>query len=216
MKSINQLVVLVAFMLSLSFVFGQVKQGCNIVDGELDGVYVGKCKDGLANGKGTLSYTNPEGKYMFVGEFKKGKMHGEGQLFVFEGIVKKLLKEGIWKKGVYKGKKKSSSSSYQVKRKTNVDRYSVSKMSDGPNRISFKFLQSGQRNSITNLRVNGDSGTQRGNAFDIANSGYDGFSIPFNCKISYTTLNKMRSVSYDVEFEFVLNEPGVWQVTLNN
>lgn len=216
MKSINQLLVLVVFILSLSFAFGQEKSDCNIVDDELEGVYVGKCKDGLANGKGVLTYKNSDGKYMFVGQFKKGKMHGEGQLFVFEGIDKKLLKEGVWKKGVYKGEKKSTSSSYQIKRKTNVDRYSVSKISDGTNKVSFKFMQSGQRNSITNLSVIGDSGTQRGNAFDIANSGYDNFSIPFNCKISYTTLNKMRSVSYDVEFELVINEPGVWQVILNN
>ncbi len=216
MKSINQLLVFGMFILSFSFTYGQEKTNCKVMDGEMEGVFIGKCKDGLATGKGVLRYSNSNGKYMFVGNFRKGKLHGEGQLFVFEGDNKKLLKEGVWKKGVYRGEKKDISKPYQIARKTNVDRYSVHKISDGNNRISFKFLQNGQRNSISDLKIDGDSGIRRNDSFNIANNGYDGIQLPFRCKVSYRTLNKMRTMNYDVEFEIIINESGVWEVILNN
>jgi hypothetical protein len=216
MKSINQLVVLSFFMLSLSFAFGQEKTDCQIVGGEVDAIYLGTCKDGLASGKGMLTYSNSQGKYMFTGNFKKGKMHGEGQLFVFEDDVKKLLKEGVWKKSVYVGEKRDLVQPYRIKRRENIDRYSISRIANG-NSVSFKFLQNGTKNNISNLTVEGDSGIKRGFAFDEKNIGaYDDIEYPFTCFVTYSTLNKMRTGNFDVRFEVVINEPGNWDIALNN
>lgn len=216
MKSINQLVVLSFIMLSLSFAFGQEKTDCQVVGGEVDAIYVGTCKDGFAKGKGVLTYSNSKGKYMFVGNFKKGKMHGEGQLFAFKGDEKVLLKEGVWKKSIYVGEKRDLVQPYRVKRKENLDRYSVKRIANG-NSVHFKFLQNGTENNISNLTVEGDSGLKQGFAFDEKNIGaYDDIEYPFTCLVTYSTLNKMRTGRYDVRFEVVINEPGIWDISLNN
>ena len=46
---------------------------CKVVDPELQGFYEGGCRRGLAHGKG-----HARGLAEYVGEFRKGKKHGEG------------------------------------------------------------------------------------------------------------------------------------------
>jgi len=59
---------------------------------------IGDFKDDKLNGLGT--YYNPDGSY-YQGEFANDKPHGYGRLFDKNG---KLLGEGNWENGVYKGK----------------------------------------------------------------------------------------------------------------
>ena len=41
-------------------------------------------------------------------------------------------------------------------------------------------------------------------------------SFPFTCRISYQTLDNGGVVTLDVVLEFVINDPGDWNVTLNH
>jgi len=217
MKTINELFMIVFLMLSFQFALCQEKVNCQVVGGEIDAIYVGKCKDGFASGEGVLRYTNSNGKYMFVGNFKKGKMHGKGQLFVFDGGEKKLIREGVWKRSVFKGEKRVNDKPYEIKSRFNLDRYSLKKISDG-NQVRFKFNRNGGTNSVTNLTIEGDSGIKEGITFDGSNDnqGYSNVEFPFSCRVNYTTANKMRSTTFDVRFEFIINEPGVWEIVLTN
>ena len=217
MKTINQLLVLGVFMLSFTLIYGQNKTDCTVVGGEVDAIYVGKCKDGLASGQGMLEYENSLGKYMYVGDFKKGKMHGNGKLYSFVNDEKQLLKEGIWKNSVYKGEKNVVYKPYEIKRRENVDRYSIKKVADG-NKVLFSFRQNGNTNYITNLKIEGDSGARHGQAFDEKsdNQGFENIEFPFKCLVTYTTSNKLRTSEYDVRFEVVINESGSWDIALNN
>lgn len=214
MKSCNQLgLIICLFLLSVNFVQSQKESDCKIVNDNDSIVYTGKCKKGLANGEGVLKF--PNNKKMYVGKFKNGKMHGEGELFSLLNGEKKSIKKGIWKKNEYIGEKKIRP--YKIVKSINVGRYSVRKIGTEGNRIKFSFFQNGTRNSVENLNIYGDSGIKYGDTFSSNNSvSYIDFEIPFNCKLNYRTLSKLKAQDYLVQLEIVINEPGQWEVTLNN
>ena len=74
------------------------QKGCQVLKPEISGTYTGKCKKGLANGKGLAVGTDTyegrfskglpagRGKYtwadgrVFQGEFKEGIMEGQGTM----------------------------------------------------------------------------------------------------------------------------------------
>ncbi|MEI6061185.1 MAG: hypothetical protein WCR72_10775, partial [Bacteroidota bacterium] len=62
---------LTLFTLSALILFGQEK--CRVLKPELVGTYEGKCKDGLANGKGIAIGTD-----RYEGQFTKGFPQGYG------------------------------------------------------------------------------------------------------------------------------------------
>ena len=63
------------FLAFLLAVFSSAASGqqCKVLDPELQGFYEGKCKDGLAHGKGYA-----RGSAEYEGEFRKGMKHGRG------------------------------------------------------------------------------------------------------------------------------------------
>ena len=67
-----------------------------------DGQYVGEWKDGKMHGQGT--YTAVYGN-KYVGEWEEGMRQGEGKLFDDKGD---LIKEGYWRNGMYRGKKSTN------------------------------------------------------------------------------------------------------------
>jgi hypothetical protein len=53
--------------------FSAFAQECKVLDPELQGLYVGPCKEGLAEGTG-----HAQGTAEYQGEFRAGKKHGKG------------------------------------------------------------------------------------------------------------------------------------------
>jgi hypothetical protein len=215
MKKIVKKGLLLFFGLLICQTYGQKKSNCTVVDNENDGVYIGKCKNGLADGDGVFEYLN--GKYIFQGKFKKGLKHGEGKLFTVIDGNKKLVKEGVWKKNKYIGvKSKQQRPAYKVSKRVNIERYSIRHVGNG-NKIKFTFLQNGNRNNIQNLTMIGDSGTMYSSAYNQSmNEGFENVKFPFKCEVTYRTLSKLKYQTFTVRFEFILMDPGDWEITLHN
>ena len=215
MKKILKNVLVCFYGLLISNSYGQEKNSCTVLDNENSGSYIGQCKNGLADGYGVYEYM--DGMYVFEGKFKKGLKHGEGQLFSFINGEKKLIKEGVWKKSKYLGdKSKPRVSSYKIQKRVNIDRYSVRRVGEG-NKVKFNFVQNGSRNNIEDLTLTGDSGILFSSSYNQSlNEGFDNVKFPFKCAVTYKTLSKLKFQTFIVRFEILINEPGVWEITLNN
>lgn len=68
---------------------------CKVATKDLDGTYVGECKNGLAQGKGEA-----RGNHRYVGNFKNGLPHGEGIYYYTDNQYHK----GKFQEGVKEGK----------------------------------------------------------------------------------------------------------------
>jgi hypothetical protein len=215
MKNVFKKGFVLIYALLISKSYSQEKSNCTVVDNENSGVYIGQCKNGLADGDGVFEYMN--GKYIFQGKFKKGLKHGEGQLFSFIDGEKKLIKEGVWKNNKYKGEKsKQQKAAYKVQKRVNIERYSVRRIGDG-NSVKFTFMQNGNRNNIENLTMTGDSGTMYSSSYNQSlNEGFENIKFPFKCEVTYRTLSKLKYQTFVVRFEILLIDPGNWDITLNN
>lgn len=215
MKNLFKKSLMLFFGLVISNAYGQEKNNCTVIDNENHGVYIGDCKNGLAEGDGVFEYM--DGKYIFHGKFRKGLKHGKGKLFSIINGEKKLIKEGVWKKNRYLGEKsKPQIAAYKVQKRVNIDRYSVRKIGDG-NKVKFNFIQIGNRNNIEDLALTGDSGMLFSSSYNHSlNEGFDNIKFPFKCTVTYRTLSKLKFQTFAVRFEILINEPGVWEITLNN
>ena len=226
MKNKLRLLVL-GLVLSTTFVFAQKK--CEVLKKDIAGKYVGDCKKGLAHGIGKSTGENIyEGKFKkglpngngailysdggkYVGNWKNGFRSGEGK-YVITINGKESIKEGIWKKGKYVGKK--AIKQYKVSKKIAVSGYRIKKMGEDVNRVTIKVRYKGQalKNTLENVVVN--SGRRENY------SGYIVFKdinvYPFNCNMRYNVPSAMGSTSVDVEFSFKILEKGDWMVELNH
>ena len=215
MKNFIKAFCLVVLCFAFGLIYGQNpedqsqnEEECKVLGEDLKGEYYGKCKKGLANGKGVFKYA--DGEKIFEGKFKKGKMNGKGLIYVFNKGKKEIVKEGVWKNNKFVGKKKPVA--YSVSRTENLDRYTVRKVAEGT-KISLNFYQNGSRNSVSNLAVF----TNNGNAVPGSYiNEYENILFPFKCEVTYTTLSKFKTTTYQVRFEIEINEPGEWDITLFN
>ena len=224
--------IVILFLLSISLFLSEslfAQADCKVLNESINQTYEGKCKKGLAHGKGIAkgidtyegnfknglpngngTYYYQDGNY-FTGEWKNGLKNGEGKLVTILNNQENKM-EGIWEKDVYVGEKPPIP--YQVKYKQGVDRYSISKEGTDKQRVLIQFFQNGGVNtSVENVRLEASSGRQ----VSIPNfHGFEYIEFPFVCKISYSTLNKFRTSRNEVKFEFVINEPGEWSLDLHN
>lgn len=188
---------------------GDCKKGLANGNGIAEGIdkYEGRFKEGLPQGNGTYRYANGD---IYEGDFKDGMRSGNGK-FTFKFLGKDSTYLGMWKED--KLVKKIVPPAYVITQKFNLQRYTVQKSNAG-NRVMFAFMQNGTNNrSITSLSF-ADSG---GTPFSMGQEqGFDNIQFPFNCKVTYTTLNSLRSASIDVIFEIQITEPGQWVITLYN
>jgi len=169
--------------------------------------YEGKFKDGLPQGNGTYQYANGE---VYVGDFKEGMRSGNGK-FTFKFLGRDSTYMGMWKED--KLVKKVIPPAYVITQKFNLQRYTVQKSNAG-NRVMFAFMQNGANNrSLTGLSFADSGGTPLSLGQE---QGFDNIQFPFNCKVTYSTLNSLRSASIDVIFDIQINEPGQWKITLFN
>ncbi len=203
------------------------QENCKVLIPEIADKYEGKCKKGLAHGKGIA-----EGKDKYVGRFKNGLPEGKGKYTWSTGDVY----NGYWKQGKRTGKGKFSGeingvdsmqygiwennlfvreiikNPYSIIRTTSVSRYTVIRKGDG-NRILFSIMQAGNQSSYSNLFLTNDSGT----AYSVgAKVGFENIEFPFVTRVTYTVPSLFGGSSIEVEFEIKIIEPGYWEVTINN
>ena len=195
---------------------------------EIAGKYMGKCKNGLANGKGKavgqdtyigqFSKGLPQGVGTYIwasgdtyyGDWVQGLRQGEGTL-KFKSDGKDSILSGVWEKDEYKGPIPPKP---HVINSASVERYSFTKTLGTKNRVLINFYQNGMRNlGIENLLIYSSSGTNTSLGQSI---GYENILFPVIIKVSYSTWNKAHAVMYNVIFEFEIFEPGDWEVDLHN
>ena len=226
MKIINQICIFIIFSFFCQSTVCQ--QNCKVLKSELAGSYKGKCKNGLADGKGLANGTDTykghfikglpdgEGTYTwatgesYTGQWREGKRNGAGK-YTFSYQVKDSTITGIWENDSYKGREPAKP---RVIYKSSVDRYRFEKTAGIRRRVLISIYQNGVRNTgVSNLMTNSSSGyeTKLGNSI-----GYDEVSFPVTIKVTYTTLNKLKTTSVFVEFEFEISDPGDWTVDLHN
>ncbi len=77
----------------------------------------------------------------------------------------------------------------------------------------FKFFIGGRINSdMEGLSITTDSGDQYKSGYS---TGVKNYLLPLDAKITYRTWNQLHTSQSGVSFEFILNEPGSWKITIN-
>lgn len=217
------------FLLYLLFpMFTIAQDDCKVLMPEIDSIYEGRCKKGLAHGKGLAigedTYEGrfrrgwPDGKGVYTwstgevydGGFAEGMKEGEGEYFYTENGHDTTL-SGIWKNDVYIGPKPKNP---KVRQSVSIDRYNMRKMSDVQNRVLIDFFQNGARNhGITDLLITADSGYE----VNLGHSkGFKDMTFPVTMLVKYNTPNKLQTRLVYCIFEFTIYEPGDWRVELFN
>jgi hypothetical protein len=201
---------------------------CKVVMPEISGTYVGDCKRGLAHGNGTATGTdryegrfskglpNGTGTYtwsngtLYSGEWSKGIREGRGEM-KYITLRGDSVVNGYWKAGNYAGKENTPS--YLVIRKDNLLSANFRKTGtdDG---VTIKLMMKGQVNSrVGGLSIVSSSGTNyKAGRYE----GIQSVRYPLDIKITYRTNNPISRSSFDVVFECTINEPGRWEIVLNN
>ncbi|MCX6250830.1 MAG: hypothetical protein NTX61_08765 [Bacteroidetes bacterium] len=201
---------------------------CTVLKPEIAGKYIGKCKNGLAQGNGQAI-----GQDTYVGSFKKGLPHGEGTYtwangdsyvgnweeglrqgegtMKFRSNGKDTAMTGLWDKDLYKGPLPPKP---VVMKSVSIDRYTINKSGGRKDRVLINFYQVGARNTtIENLMLTTSSGTDANLGQSV---GYENIIFPVTIKVTYTTWNKLHKAQFDAIFEFEIFEPGDWVVDLHN
>jgi len=222
-KTVLKLILSVVLFFAGIVIYSQ-GTGCTVKMESISGSYKGKCKKGLARGKGsaegtdrysgsfrkglphgTGTYTWANGDY-FTGEWRFGLKEGEGKLVSGDSIV-----EGVWKEDSYLGKKLIAP--YKINRSMYVTRSSFKKSNSTFNEVIVKLIRGGIENSgVENFMIAYTSGTQykAGHHTGIQNP-----SFPLDVKVTFSALNIFRTARSEVVFDFTVNQPGRWEVTIS-
>lgn len=202
---------------------------CQVLVPELQGSYLGKCRKCLAHGKGRAV-----GLDTYEGHFSKGLPHGSGKYTwangnIYEGELAKGLANGkgimiypfesgdsvvsgIWRAGEYMGKEQIPS--YKITRKSGVIRHSIFKLNETSNGVRVSLFLAGNFNvDVEDFSMAYDSGEeyQSGRYYVLQNT-----TVPYSVSITYRTWNALRSAQSNVVFNFVINEPGMFEISITN
>jgi len=210
-----------------SMLYGQQK--CKVLLPEISGTYTGKCKKGLANGKGLAVGTDTyEGKFskglpagrgkytwadgrVFQGEFKEGIMEGNGTM-TYPTARGDSIVSGIWKDEVYYGPVPLPP--YKIDRSMSVVRSTIKKINDMGSGVRIGIFLGGNYNAgLSDFSLASDTGEQMmlGQRYGIQNA-----VVPYKVFLKYRTWNHLRTQQHDVIFEFTINEPGTFEVSIHN
>ena len=214
-------------LFSGSIIYAQ--NDCKVLKPELSGSYTGGCKKGLAHGKGSAvgidSYQgrfskglpNGSGTYrwadgaVYKGNWSKGNRNGKGSMtYPADGLDS--IVTGIWKDDTYVGKELIPP--YRITMSRGVIRSSIRKMNEMGSGFRVKIFLAGNFNSdIGNFSMVCDSGEEymSGRFIAIQNA-----IVPYSVSIKYRTWNSLHSAQSEVVFEFTINEPGSFEVSITN
>lgn len=220
----------VIFIFTFAFFINETccQEDCKVLMPEIDSSYHGKCKKGLAHGKGYAverdtylgkfveGWPDGRGTYTwengnkYTGDYVAGKRHGDGRL-VIQLEERDSIVDGIWKNDKYMGPKHPEP---RVITKVGIDRFSFKKISDAKNRVLINILQNGMKNTtVSNFLISSTKGVETSLGILV---GYEYIEFPVNIKVSYMTLSKLKTQEYQAIFEFVISEPGDWRVDIHN
>jgi hypothetical protein len=225
MKKPLIILILVSSFFTPFVLFSQHK--CEVLLPSISGIYVGKCKRGLANGKGIAmgvdtynghfkkglpdgmgTYTWASGA-KYVGAWNYGKREGKGT-YSFTYNNKDSIQGGIWENDKYLGPVPTPPVILQC---INVQNYSFRKIGTA-NKFSIEIYVNGAINStLEDLVIFSTNGSYQNYGKTIV---FNFISFPATFKITYKTWNKMHTQQYDAVFEFSISEPGSWLLRLNN
>jgi hypothetical protein len=224
----NPLKIILLLVFSWSGFYLSAQEQCMVLKPEIAGKYMGKCKDGLAHGKGKAvgqdtyvgQFTKglPQGKGTYtwsngdtyVGDWKLGLRDGEGTLR-YKSNGKDTTLAGIWEQDNYKGPVPPKP---RVISSVSIERFTITKSGGIKNRVLINFYQNGVRNfGIENLLLSTSSGTNTSLGQSV---GYENIIFPVTIKVNYSTWNKAHTVMVHANFEFEIFEPGDWVVDLHN
>jgi hypothetical protein len=230
MKNNNFLFKSLWFMLILfsgSILYAQ--EECKVLMPEISGTYTGKCKKGLADGEGlavgtdtyegrfskglpdgTGKYTWADGR-VYEGSWSEGKREGKGTM-IYPTVREDSIVSGYWKKDEYVGTENIPP--YRVSRNQGLVRYSIRKVNEVGSGFSVGLYQGGSFNTnVDNFTMDASSGQEfvSGRMRGIENA-----IVPYKVSIKYRVYNTMQSQQHDVFFDFEINEPGTFEVTITN
>jgi len=214
-------------LISGSMLYAQKE--CQVLKPEISGIYTGKCKKGLAHGKGLAvgtdtyegrfskglpagrgTYTWADGR-VFIGEFSDGIIEGNGTM-TYPTARGDSIVTGIWKDDTYYGP--IPIPPYKIDRSLSVVRWSIKKINDMGAGVRIGIFLGGNYNvGITDFSMASDTGEQitLGSRYGIQNA-----VVPYKVYLKYRTWNHLRTQQHDVIFEFTINEPGTFEVAIHN
>ena len=198
---------------------------CEVLVPNLEGKYTGKCKKGLAHGKGKAvgkdtykgnfrkGLPNGEGTYtwssgaQYVGDWVAGDRTGEG-VYKSKSINADSVQEGIWKENEYPKPERP-----KLIRKEFVTRHNFRRLGDG-DRILIDISINGSPNrDILDFSLISSSGSY----FESGRShGLETVLFPVTIEIMYLSWNVAHTSRHSATFEFEITEPGNWQVDIVN
>ena len=230
MKNSSNLFKTSLYMLILfsgSIIYAQ--NDCKVLMPELSGSYTGGCKKGLAHGKGSAvgidSYEgrfskglpNGSGTYrwasgaVYEGDWSKGNRDGKGSMiYPTEGLDS--IVTGFWKDDKYIGKEIIPQ--FRVTKNQGIVRYSIRKINEVGSGFSVTLYLAGRFNTdVDSFSME----TSSGERFDSGRKvGLENAIVPYSVSIKYRVWNTMHSQQHDVFFDFTINEPGTFEVTITN
>ena len=224
-KRMKKILLSLSFFLVSFFLYSQ--ETCTVKDNTINEVYVGECKDGLANGNGIAKGINqyegefknglPHGdgimlysdKTKFIGKFKNGLKHGKGKLYdQDEGVTL----NGYWKKDEFV--REDTSEDYKVLINNSVPRYQIRKLNNDYNKVQISVKHSG---TYIPLSINNVSVTTGNLSFNNSSAIIENidFSL-FQCELTYSAPSTFNNTNQIVEFKFKIFKEGNWIVEINH
>lgn len=203
------------------------QETCKVLVPEIAEQYIGKCKKGLANGKGLAigidrydgsfrkGYPEGQGTYtwssgeVYKGQWIEGKRNGIGTLS-YSVDDKLVVQEGIWEDDKYIGPEPEKP---KVLTSISIERYNFQRQGEG-SQVVINFYLSGSNNvDLENFSAVATSGTKFESPGKV---GFESIVFPFICKISYNSWNKTRTSRVLTRFEFEIPDSGRWTLNLYN
>lgn len=218
-----------SLILILGLVSGNIaysqENDCKVLKPGISESYSGGCKNGLADGKGVAqgidyyegqfdkglpagkgTYKWSDGTY-YEGHWENGNREGSGKMVYRDSTV-----TGYWKDDIYAGKKLIPP--YEIMRTESVSRSNIIKSVGAAEEVRIRILQGGSDNrTVSNMSISSSSGDEyrTDNIY-----GLEKVHFPLDVKVSYTSRTQFGTSQFRVMFEFRINEPGVWEVTITN
>jgi hypothetical protein len=216
------------FLAVLFPLFLIAQQPCRVLLPDLDSIYVGKCKNGLAHGTGEawghFYYTGkfaagyPQGQgraeypdgSVYIGFWEKGLRQGKGTLIVVEN-GKEVKRTWMWDQDIRQ--KEILPPPYKIITQRNVSRMRIYKQGEGSVVWFTPNSMGGVTTDYLEFQLSGSSGRE----INInPRLGYEDVKFPFKGSIRYKAWNKLRTTLFDILVEVEITEPGIWVVEIQN